>query len=88
VIVFAQEKEKWTANSRYIAISRPDQDGRFKTTSLPPGDYCAVAVDRVEPGQWTDPEFLESVRPRASMFSLMEAETKTLELKLTLTESR
>jgi hypothetical protein len=83
VIVFAQEKEKWNGNSRYIAIGRPDQDGRFKTSSLPPGDYNAVAVDRVDPGQWTDPEFLESVRPRASMFSLMEGETKTLDLKLT-----
>ena len=30
VIVFPQDREKWTANSRYVKSSRPDQDGRFK----------------------------------------------------------
>src|SRR5581483_1407280 len=69
VIVFAQDKDKWTGTSRYQGIGRPDQDGRFKTQSLPPGDYYIVAVDKVETGQWTDPEFLESIRPSASTFS-------------------
>ncbi len=83
VVVFPQDKQKWSGASRYVSTSRPDQDGRFKMVGLPPGDYYAVAVDHVEPGQWNDPEFLESVRPRASIFSLMEGETKTVDLKLT-----
>ncbi len=82
-VVFAQDKEKWTSNSRYQSIARPDQDGRFKISGLPPGEYYIVAVDRVEPGQNGDPEFLESVRTRAASFSLMDGETKTIDLKLT-----
>ena len=83
VIVFAQDKEKWTGNSRYQAIGRPDQDGRFKTGNLPAGDYYIIALDRVESGQWSDPDFLESIRMRASTFSLMDGETKIVDVKLT-----
>jgi protocatechuate 3,4-dioxygenase beta subunit len=83
VVVFAQDKEKWSGAARYQGIGRPDQDGRFKTGNLPAGDYYIVALDRVEPGQWTDPEFLESIRSRASTLSLMDGETKVVDLKLT-----
>jgi len=83
VIVFAQDKDKWSGNSRYQGIGRPDQDGRFKTQSLPPGDYYIIAVDHVDAGQWGDPDFLESIRSRSSTFSLMEGETKTVDVKLT-----
>ena len=82
VVVFAQDREKWTGNSRYMTMSRPDQDGRFKIRSLPPGSYYVVALDYVDPGEMGDPEFLERVRVRATSISLGEGETKTLDLKL------
>jgi Carboxypeptidase regulatory-like domain len=82
-IVFAQDKEKWTGNARYQSAGRPDQDGRFKITGLPPGEYYVVAVDRLEPDQSRDPDFLERARSRAVSLSLREGETKTLELRLT-----
>jgi hypothetical protein len=81
-IVFAQDKAKWTGAPRYQAIGRPDQDGRFKLTALPPGDYYVVAVDRVEPGQWADPEFLESLRATATSLSLHEGDAKSVTLRL------
>ena len=81
-IVFSQDKEKWTQNTRYQGAGRPDQDGRFKISSLPPGEYYAIAVDRIEPGETGDPDFLESLRTRASPFSLLEGETRTIDLKL------
>ena len=83
VFAFSQDKDKWGPMSRYRAVGRPDQDGRFKMPSLPPGDYYIVALDKIESGQDTDPDFLESIRSRATMFSLMEGETKTLDLKMT-----
>jgi hypothetical protein len=81
-IVFAQDKEKWTGNTRYQSAGRPDQDGRFKITGLPPGEYYAVAVDRLEQGQSGDPDFLERVRGRAVSLTLREGETRTLDLPL------
>jgi hypothetical protein len=81
-IVFAQDREKWTGNSRYQGIGRPDQDGRFKIAGLPPGDYYIVAVDYVEPGRASDPDFLELIRSRATSLSLNEGETKTVDLRI------
>ena len=81
-LVFAQDSEQWTANSRYRSSGRPDQDGRYRIAGLPPGRYYIVAVDHLEPGQASDPEFLERVRSKATAFSLSEGETKSIDLKL------
>ncbi len=81
-IIFAQDKARWTAPSRYQSSGRPDQDGRFKITGLPQGEYYIIAIDRIEPGQQGDPDFLESVRSRATSLSLNEGETKTVDLRL------
>jgi hypothetical protein len=83
VVIFAQDSQKWSGNSRYIGTGRPDQDGRFIVRNLPPGDYNAIALDYVEPGESNDPEFLERVQSRAIRFSLSDGETKTIDLKMT-----
>lgn len=82
-VIFPQDRELWTGPSRYIAVGRPDQEGRFRVRSLPAGDYHVVAVEYVEPGGWTDPDFLESVRHAATGVSLGDGETKTVDLRLT-----
>src|SRR5262249_37566638 len=84
VIVFAADSRRWKASSRYLRIGRPDQDGRFKVPGLPAADYSVIAVDRIEvPGQWTDPEFLQRLSPKATTVTVMEGETRTMELRLT-----
>jgi hypothetical protein len=82
VIVFPQDPSRWKARSRYMKAGRPDEDGRFKISGLPPGEYYAIAMDRTDNVAWTEPEFLQSVQAQASIFTLTEAETKTLDLKL------
>lgn len=82
VVVFARDAQRWVNASRYFGESRSDQDGRYTTRNLPPGQYYAIALDYVEPGSATDPEFLGRVRAQATEFSLGESETKTLDLKL------
>ena len=72
VVVFARDSARWTFGSRYFGGRPPDQDGRFKVRNLPPGDYYAIALDYVEPGAGTDPEFLEKIRDRATPFSMTE----------------
>ena len=82
VVIFAQDQQRWGFQSRYLGMGRPDQDGRFKVRNLPAGAYYAVALEYVEPGESSDPEFLEKIRDRASRFSLNDGETKVLDLKL------
>ena len=82
VVLFAREPEKRRPPTRYVRIARANQDGRFKTTGLPPGEYLAIALDSVDPAEVTDPEFLGRIEARAKRFALSEGETNTLDLKL------
>jgi hypothetical protein len=63
-------------------MGRSDGDGRYKVTGLPPGSYYIVALDRIEPGGAQDPDFLEKMAPNATGFSLVEAETRVIDLKV------
>ncbi len=83
LVVFSDDPLRWTASaSRYIAGTRPDQDGRFQVKNLPPGGYYAIAVEYLAQGEWNDPEVLERLKTNATKFSLDEGATKTLELRL------
>ncbi|HEX7139236.1 MAG TPA: carboxypeptidase-like regulatory domain-containing protein, partial [Vicinamibacterales bacterium] len=82
VIVFSQDREQWTGNTRYRNQGRPDQEGRFKIRGLPAGRYYAVALENIDPGDAGDPDFLDRVRTKGTMFSMNDGETKALDLKL------
>jgi len=82
VLIFSRDSARWTANSRYFGNARPDQDGRFKVIGLPAGDFYAIALDYMEQGAGTDPEFLERMRTRATELSLTEDQVRTLDLKI------
>ena len=81
-VAFARDRARWTSASRYLMTGRPDQDGRYKITGLPAGDYYIIALESMEPGAAGDPDFLESIRQSATMFSLNDAETKSMDLRL------
>ena len=53
VVIFAEDEAKWALPmNRWMSSARPDQDGRFKFSNLPPGTYYAIAVDYVAAGEW------------------------------------
>ena len=84
VLVFPQEREHWIFDSRLITTARTERDGRYKVRTLPPGRYLAVVLDPSQvPGAMQDPDALESLRARATPFSLAEGESKTLDLRPT-----
>jgi hypothetical protein len=83
VVVFAADAAKWMYPSRFVRTVSADDKGRFRITGLPPADrYLALAADYLEDGEHYDPEFLGRMRDAAIEFSLGNAETRTLELKV------
>lgn len=82
VVIFSSDPTKGIDRSRFVVMARSLQQGRFEIESLPPDDYLAVALTNVTGTEWMDPEFLQSIRPLATGFSLQEGEAKTLELKV------
>jgi large repetitive protein len=81
VIVFPDDDSKWAYPSRFVRTARADAQGRFSIRGLPPNaSYRALALDYIEEGESSDPEFLARMKDRAESFSLREAETKSLDL--------
>jgi len=83
VVVFPDDPTKWAFPSRFVKTGRADQQGQFRIRALPPDDrYLAVAVDYLEDGEGTDPQFLEQIKDRATRFTLGDGESKSLDLKI------
>lgn len=83
VVIFPDDEARWTPQSRFIATARPDTSGRFALTGLPASkDYRVVAVQGLESGQASDPEFLARVRDQAERVGLGEGEAKSMDLRL------
>jgi hypothetical protein len=59
-----------------------DQNGRFSFRGVPPGDYQVFAWDKVEPGAWRDPAFLERYEEDGVKLSVKERSQELAELKL------
>jgi hypothetical protein len=82
VVVFATDSQLWGYTSRYVRVGRADQTGRFMIAGLPAGSYTAVALDYLESGQESDPEFLERLKSLGTSLRLAEDEKKALTLKI------
>ncbi len=83
VLIVTQDRDRWaTAMTRSYAIGRPMRENRFAVRNLAPGDYYALAFGNLDMSDARDPEFLETLRSRASTFSLREGQTLSLDLKL------
>ena len=82
VIVFSEDKAKWTFPSRFIQLARPNQDGTFNASKLPPDNYLAVALPTVQGAEWQDPGLLEKLRSLAVPVTVNEGDAKTIELRL------
>jgi hypothetical protein len=82
VLVFPEDAEKIGPQSRYVRTGRADQEGQFKLIGLPPGEYLAVALDSIEEGAESDPEFVNQIRASGVRVRLSEGVPESLRLKL------
>jgi hypothetical protein len=83
VAIFPEQLREGAMPGRYTRVVRPDQQGRFETRGLPPGDYVAAAVESLEQGGHWDPAFRKQVAPNSRRFKLTEGQSATVDLTLT-----
>lgn len=81
VLLFPEDEATWV-DTATLYPARPDQSGTFRIEAVRPGDYLAVAVENVERWQLQDPEYLATLRDRATRVTVREAQPVTLMLKL------
>ena len=82
VVVFSEDKERWTTGSRYLRVTRPDTNGKYTVRLTPAQNYRVVVVQGLEDGQSSDPEFLTRALDYATPFDIGEGEAKLVNLKL------
>jgi hypothetical protein len=82
VLWFAEDRARWMPQTRFIRTARPESDGRYRIRGLPPAEYFIVAVQYLEPGEEFDTERLEQLRRDAVRVDLRDAETRSLDLRL------
>lgn len=72
VLLVPADPARWFEASGAMRSARPDPSGRFRFDQVRPGDYLALAVDRMEPWQLNDPEFLNPLREKATRIAVAE----------------
>jgi hypothetical protein len=83
VVAFSQDRARWLSPmNRYSAVGRPSNDGTFKLTTLPAGEYFAIALDGIDLTDWQDPDTLEAFSRLATAFVLTPGDTRTLDLRM------
>jgi hypothetical protein len=86
VLTFPVEADQW---SNYgltpVRIKRtsPNAQGQFHLTSLPEGDYYAIALPTSEADGWSDPSFLKRAAQIATRISLKWGQTTSVDLTAT-----
>src|SRR2546425_1008916 len=75
VIAFAEDRERWYQGSRFLAASRPSQNGSFVIAGLPPGAYLVAPVGRLpDRDGWQDPGFLGVLAAKAMRVTLSDGQ--------------
>ncbi|HKY21273.1 MAG TPA: carboxypeptidase-like regulatory domain-containing protein [Vicinamibacterales bacterium] len=82
LVLFPENDALWGAQSRYVATTRPNQNGTFSITGLPPARYLAVALPSLENGLQNDVALLAQLRGRARSVTLAEGQKLSLNLEM------
>jgi hypothetical protein len=83
VVVFIPDPPLRREFSRYSEV-KTDQSGHFSVPSLAPGNYKVFAWDRIEDGEYEDPEFLRSCEDAGKAIEIVEGQKTTVALALTV----
>ena len=82
VVLFPADETRWLGIGDNVRHARTDQTGLFRLSTVPPGDYLAVALETLQPWQAADPEFLATLKDAASRVTVREGQPSQLTLAL------
>jgi hypothetical protein len=92
VVMFATDRERWYAASRFLAYEATVRDGAVSVTGLPAGEYYMATIDgrsRIGKAEaLEDSAFLESLIADATKVTLVEGEHRALSVRLIDREAR
>jgi hypothetical protein len=72
VLLVPADPARWFEASGAMRSARPDHSGKFRFDHVRPGEYFALAVERMETWQLSDPDFLHPLRDKATRISVAE----------------
>ena len=82
VVIFAQDERDWGPSlPGHGPSGRTDDKGQYQSPQLLAGQYYAAAVDGLENGQSSDPEFLTTLRPLVTRVDVRDGETAAVPLR-------
>jgi hypothetical protein len=83
IILFSTDRTMWSNRSRRMRQPvRPGSDGKFRFTSLLPGEYYLGALSDFEQSELFKPEFLEQVAAGAMKVTIREGEKKVQDVRI------
>lgn len=83
VVAFPANQLLWRPGSRHTKLVRPDREGRFAFSGLPPTIYYLVASRDVDESDIGDPRVLDRLTANAMVVRLEPGEHKTEDLRVT-----
>jgi carboxypeptidase family protein len=82
VLLFPSDESRWVGVTDNTRLTRTSAQGAFRLTGVRPGEYFAIAVPSIQSWQTADPEFLGSLKDRATRITVHEGEAAQISLKL------
>ena len=82
VVVFSADRSHWRPNARRVKAVRPSSDGSFSVIDLPAGEYLIAALTDIEPDEWQQATFLESLVPGAVKVSIADGQRVRQDLQI------
>ena len=81
IVVFPADSRYWSSTRR-IQSTRPATDGRYTFRNLPPGEYFLAPVFDVEPGQTSDPDYLQQLEATSLRLTIQPGESKVQDMRV------
>jgi len=84
VVVFPANADGWRnygATPRRLKSGATNARGEFGISSLPPGDYYAVAIPEDQADNWRDPKTLDLLARVATSVTIVEGEHRMIDLR-------